>query len=133
MNAQEIFDRSCAHLLKAGKPSLFEGKCVYSGTGCALAPFIPASERAKWDECGELAGQPDFRIPGMFAIHNQLLADLQTAHDSPGVWLSRDEVTSITAAKMSLAEWRSAWLRAATEVARIHNLSSATLEKGFPA
>lgn len=127
MTAQEIFDISCAHLLRAGRPSIGETGCVYSGTGCALAPFIPAGENVQaWDEAGAIDDlPPDWLTPDMHE-HFSLMCDLQTAHD----WPYR---SGLAAAQMPLEQWRRTWLEAARRAAARHRLSPAILDQGFAA
>lgn len=86
---QQIFNMSAAHLLttreRSERPS---GGCIYSGIGCAAAPFIRQSEHARCDRLsmdssvangsGWLDLQDANLVPSHFA---QQIAALQGIHD----------------------------------------------------
>jgi len=47
MTRQEAFDKAARHLLSTGKKSADSISCTYSGSGCAIRPFIPDGEDPK--------------------------------------------------------------------------------------
>lgn len=51
LTKQQMFDMSAKHVLANGRPSVNSTtlSCVYSGIGCAAAPFLRPEERAKID------------------------------------------------------------------------------------
>jgi len=56
LSKQELFDMSARHIIAQGKQSARynegTGSCVYSGSGCAAAPFILPEMRAMADGFG---------------------------------------------------------------------------------
>lgn len=80
MAPQQVLEMSVRHVAANGKPSVNEsGQCVYSGIGCAAAPFIQPAKRAgaEFKNWTGLASQ--HRIP---YIHALLVGRLQDAHDT---------------------------------------------------
>lgn len=88
LTPQQCFDISLAHVRKNGKPSValyvdggLKG-CVYSGIGCAAAPFLTESARktivGSW--YGVAAKASSAGEPGR--INVDLIQDLQTCHDN---------------------------------------------------
>jgi hypothetical protein len=49
LSKQQLFDMSLAHIRSTRKKSMQGSKCVYSGHGCAAAPFIRPEFRAYAD------------------------------------------------------------------------------------
>ena len=55
LSKQQLFNMSAAHVIKNGKSSRDDrtGRCIYSGIGCAAAPFLTKDARenlsAPWD------------------------------------------------------------------------------------
>lgn len=124
---QEAFDLAAAHLLKTRKPSLAEpnasgfASCLYGGSGCALAPFLPVDPALveEWDALGAIGDIPEDKLPDHIVEDLEFYNELQEAHDEPA------------AGKMAVppGEWLSEWLRHMRAVARKYRLSPAVLEK----
>lgn len=100
LSRQELFDMSLAHVRKNGKPSLaplYEGShssvCVYSGIGCAAAPFLKPERREACDGLGswdalvepEVCGQTTYSETSLAVAppHEQaLIRQIQQCHDN---------------------------------------------------
>ena len=83
LTKQQMFDMSAKHVLANGRRSTNDGGCVYSGIGCAAAPFIKLEYREDADRAEAGSSWPflcsaDF-VPG----HNSgLVTAMQKCHDS---------------------------------------------------
>lgn len=95
LTPQQCFDISLAHVRKNGKPSVklssdgsFYG-CVYSGIGCAAAPFITKSARktiaGSW--WGVAAKASEVGEPGHSNV--DLIQALQGCHDNAEMFARR--------------------------------------------
>ena len=78
LSKQQLFDMSAAHVIKNGKSSRNDGGfCVYSGIGCAAAPFLTEDARenltAAWNSLCFSKQVPDHEAD--FILH------LQYCHD----------------------------------------------------
>jgi len=90
LSKQELFDMSARHILSTGKPSLEKlsvdsalYRCVYSGSGCAAAPFIREEERMWVNPIGAWAalvqrGKVDANVS---YGANEFISQLQKCHD----------------------------------------------------
>lgn len=81
LTAEQCIDMAVRHVLKNGKPSMnSDGHCVYSGIGCAAAPFLKPEVRdafpASW-------GWQRLIREGKVPTDNRAtIAELQNCHDS---------------------------------------------------
>lgn len=82
LSKQQLFDMSLAHIRSTRKKSTQGSKCVYSGPGCAAAPFIRPEFRAyadrrkgtTWDQLQE---------EGLVPSHEYVFVNsLQLCHDN---------------------------------------------------
>lgn len=119
MTRQEAFDRAARHLLAQGKPSgkpcgYGAFKCLYSGSGCALRPFLTEEQAEKFDrDYGEVERIPLKLLPDDIAEDVKFFSLLQDAHDKPAM---RDS---------DPAAWLPAWRDRMLGLAKRFNLSSA--------
>lgn len=85
LSQQQIFDISVGHILNTRKKSLeiSRHRCVYSGSGCAAAPFIRPDMREFCDnQAGAGSGWWELMGSGLVPSGNErLISDLQSAHD----------------------------------------------------
>lgn len=111
MNRQEAFDTAAKHLLTTRKPSgnanAYGGfACTYSGSGCALRPFIPKdADIDLWDEIGSLSDFPKNEIegaelPDFIKDDMDFFESLQLVHDNAAVDTQGDPIAW-------LEEWKS--------------------------
>jgi len=86
MTRQEAFDKAARHLLSTGKKSADSISCTYSGSGCAIRPFIPDGEDPKkWDGHGSIMDIIIFnskRVPNFIKADMDFFQDLQSTHDN---------------------------------------------------
>lgn len=88
LSEQEIFDISLTHVRKNGTPSVTfrHGTfgCIYSGIGCAAAPFIKLEYRETADDTGGAWGEllQNKMVPNNNFI---FMSKIQNAHDSAAV------------------------------------------------
>jgi hypothetical protein len=85
MTPQEVFDKAARHVLANGEPSVDPtGSCVYSGIGCAAAPFIKPEFREEaagsWYSL-HLPSQGKWEHSHRPDAHVELIGHLQGAHD----------------------------------------------------
>jgi hypothetical protein len=95
MEAQEIFDTVATHLLKQGRRSTYQGSdlmCAYrgvDGTKCAVGVLI-SDELYDGTMEGHtiycLVDSPAWGLPEWMRANQNLLTDLQNAHDITGNW-----------------------------------------------
>ena len=115
---QAAFDKAAAHLLSTGKPSgdLKEDgsfNCLYSGSGCALRPFIPEGQSPRaWDAQGGIKDLEEDLVPPEIAEDIEFFADLQDAHDGPAV-----------DAKGDVKRWRPMWIDCMVNLAAQYGLN----------
>lgn len=87
LSRQEIFNISVRHVLANGKKSMNDQQCVYSGIGCAAAPFIREEERQASDgRCSSMVGGSNWanlRSGGYVPDHHvEFIQNLQQCHDN---------------------------------------------------
>jgi hypothetical protein len=77
LTPQQCFDMAARHVLTNGKQSAELGSCVYSGIGCAAAPFLTSEARASlkavWSELVDGLVVP--------AANGALIRGMQICHD----------------------------------------------------
>lgn len=77
---QAVFDTAAKHVLANGAKSEVNGRCQYSGIGCAAAPFILPEKR----DLADLVG-PWFMLVQLMYVphqHDELMGEITRAHDS---------------------------------------------------
>lgn len=83
LSRQEIFDISAKHILSTKTKSVDGGTCMYSGTGCAAAPFILPEHRADCDKQGDATSWSGLVSARLVPRHEAgLVQRLQSCHDS---------------------------------------------------
>lgn len=122
MTRQELYDMSARHILSTGVRSARPGDsgCVYSGTGCAAAPFLRPECREKADKAdhGISTGWCTLAHVGFVPAHEEnLISKLQQAHDA-----CRDADT-----------FMQDWAKQMWAVARSFGLSDAVVVEGMKA
>lgn len=118
---QEAFNLAAKHLLTTRAPS-FSGayfSFVYSGTGCALRPFIPEGADPKhWDNMGAIGAFPRQEIPNFISNDLKFYERLQVAHDSSAI-----------GAKGDPAKWLVFWKDKMRAVAEAYELDASILDE----
>ena len=115
---QAAFDRAAAHLISTGRPSgdLKEDgyfDCLYSGSGCALRPFIPEDQDPRaWDTQGGIMDIEADLLPLEIAADIEFFSDLQGAHDDSAV-----------DAKGDVKRWRTMWIDCMVNLAAHYGLN----------
>lgn len=101
MTAQEVFDTAAKHVLTNGRPSLNRKNCVYSGIGCAAAPFLKPEFTKRADEVGNwMTLHTRNKVPDN---HLSLIVELQSCHDDAARYRSsRDSAGFISGFKFNM-------------------------------
>ncbi len=113
MNKQEIFDKAYIGIIKQGKPSMTPlGTCKYEtkdGSRCAVGMLIDEAELRKSMDSFEPSGisdiihkvtdedgdsVSDLKLPAWIINENELLTDIQGAHDFAGRDILEDKERS---------------------------------------
>ena len=82
LTRQQMFDISLAHIRSTRKKSKEGANCVYTGSGCAAAPFIEPENRAAmddWDASAAWLGL--IRGHGVSSHEADFVTELQKCHD----------------------------------------------------
>ena len=83
LTKQQMFDMSAKHVLANGRRSTNDGGCIYSGIGCAAAPFIKLEYREDADRAEAGSGWSFLHDADLVPGHNSgLVAAMQECHDS---------------------------------------------------
>lgn len=85
LTAQQVFDLSVAHIAstrtKSLDPTDSDRRCIYSGSGCAAAPFLREECRKEADDATR-GGWRILMSKGLVPGNNdELITLLQNAHD----------------------------------------------------
>ena len=103
LTKQQMFDMSAKHVLANGRRSTNDGGCVYSGIGCAAAPFIKPEYREDADRVEAGSSWPFLCSANLVPGHNSgLVTAIQKCHDSAG---SACFVGDIKKRMLEVAEW----------------------------
>ena len=84
LTPQQAFDLSLAHLRTTRKQNMNDGRCAYSGAGCAAAPFLSADSREAMNGCDSDGNSWGVLVHDNDLSHANydLIYDLQQIHDS---------------------------------------------------
>lgn len=87
LTKQQAFDMAAKHVLKNGDPSINENDdgettCTYGGIGCAAAPFLKESARARTPNKTWTSLAGDAIVPQHLTA---FIGELQHAHDNAAV------------------------------------------------
>lgn len=128
MTRQEAFNATARHLLTTRSPSGYmvgdHFLCVYSGSGCALRPFIPDTPTAlDWDCIGAIADMRAMNdtpatVPDFISEDWDFFESLQDAHDKPAMKVNGDA-----------AKWLPKWKDAMRAVAQKYRLDPSILDE----
>ena len=103
LTKQQMFDMSAKHVLANGRRSTDAGGCVYSGIGCAAAPFIKPEDREAADSAEAGSTWPFLCSANLVPGHNSgLVAAMQRCHDSAD---SNGFVKDFKKRMREVAEW----------------------------
>lgn len=109
LTPQQCFDMAARHVLRNGRPGVDAGgSCVYSGIGCAAAPFLTEEAKSEFNYTWDQMPVPN--------ANRGLIRALQQAHDRAAM----DHLNG--------ADFVSAFKRNATEVGAGFGLSLAALD-----
>jgi hypothetical protein len=84
MSKQQLFDMSARHILTTRQKSMISGgaKCIYSGLGCAAAPFLLPEVRKSADNRTGTTWRALADIHHVVPYHEvDFIAELQHCHD----------------------------------------------------
>ena len=82
LTKQDIFDMALAHVRKTGKQSMHEGRCCYTGIGCAASVFIDPESLAKMSKKNNGRRWRHLVTINDLSSHEQdFISCLQTCHD----------------------------------------------------
>lgn len=127
MDLQEAFNISAAHLLKTRKPSykvIDSGAdiiCLYSGSGCAIAPFIPNPTKIAelWE--GRTVSSMNRKVLPPFIRRNiGFFVRLQDAHDSSVEYCHKTD---------NMESWLEMWKEKMREIAKSFKLDDSILNE----
>lgn len=82
LTRQQMFDISLAHIRTTRTQSMEDYVCMYTGSGCAAAPFIEPESRAAMDDHAARTGWRDLICEYDVSSHEaDFVAELQCCHD----------------------------------------------------
>ena len=85
LTKQQMFDMSAKYVLANGRRSTNDGGCIYSGIGCAAAPFIKPEYREDADRAEAGSSWSFLCSADLVPGHNSgLVSAMQQCHDSAG-------------------------------------------------
>lgn len=82
LTKQDMFDMALAHVRKNGKQSMHDGKCCYTGIGCAASVFIDPESLAKLSQKNNGQRWKNLVMNNGLSMHERaFVSSLQGCHD----------------------------------------------------